>query len=201
MAFYNEIANIPLFVWDPRYKVRGERRKSLVQTIDLPATILEYFGIALPKDMEGVPLKDVVASDKRIHEGGLFGVHGGHVNVTDGRYVYMRGPANKSNTPQFNYTLMPTHMRGMFRIDELADWRTAGPFSFTKGLKTLKTPSTAWVDENELRTMLFDIDNDPKQQNPLNDKKIESRMTKLLVKLMKKNDAPKEQYERLGLRG
>ena len=28
----------------------------------------------------------------------IYGVHGGQVNVTDGRYVYMRGAANNDNT-------------------------------------------------------------------------------------------------------
>ena len=32
--FYNEVANTPLFIWDPRSQVRNEHRKSLVQTID-----------------------------------------------------------------------------------------------------------------------------------------------------------------------
>ena len=33
MPQYNEIANTPLFIWNPRFKIKGERRKSLVQTI------------------------------------------------------------------------------------------------------------------------------------------------------------------------
>ena len=43
----------------------------------------------------------------------MFGVHGGQVNVTDGRYVYMRGPARADNAPLSEYTLMPTHMRAL----------------------------------------------------------------------------------------
>jgi len=199
MPFYNEIANSPLFIWDPRCKRKGERCPALVQTIDLVPTLYDYFGVAIPQDVEGKVLRETIASDKQAREGGLFGVHGGHVNVTDGRYVYMRAPKNKDDTPLFNYTLMPTHMRGLFRLDELKDAELAGPFEFTKGLRLLKTPGSSWLDVNEFNTMLFDIDNDPQQKTLLSDKKIEARMIELMVKLMKENDSPPEQLERLGL--
>ena len=42
------------------------------------------------------------------------GHHGTHVNITDGRYVYMRAPLTRENGPVYEYTLMPTHMRAMF---------------------------------------------------------------------------------------
>jgi hypothetical protein len=38
--------------------------------------------------MQGCILKDTIAQDKPVREAGLFGIHGGHVNCTDGRYVY-----------------------------------------------------------------------------------------------------------------
>jgi arylsulfatase A-like enzyme len=203
MPFYNEIANTPLFIWDPRCGVKGERRQSLVQTIDLPATLLEYFGIPLPKDMEGRPLKKTIACDNAVREAGLFGIHGGHVNCTDGKYVYMRGIASKNNSPLYEYTLMPTHMRRTFdveeihRLDGLAD-----PFKFTKGCRTMKIRDSGYwgfAPEFLSETYLYDIEADPGQKNPLKNRKVEKRMIELLVKCMKENDAPPEQYERLGL--
>ena len=68
MPFYNEVARTPLFIWDPRCGRRGERRQSLVQTIDLAPTVLEYFGVARPPDMQGVPLRETVASDAPVRE-------------------------------------------------------------------------------------------------------------------------------------
>ena len=51
--------------------------------------------------------------------------------ITDGRYVYMRGPVDPAqNTPLCNYTLMPTHMRYRFAVEELQDIQLAAPFSF-----------------------------------------------------------------------
>jgi hypothetical protein len=202
MPFYNEIAWTPLFVWDPRRAVRGERRRSLVQTIDIAPTLLDYFGVAIPPDMEGRPLGPVVADDTPIREAGLFGVFGGHVNVTDGRYVYMRAPEpGAPNGPLYQYTLMPAHMRGPFTPRELQGIELAEPFPFTKGCRTIRCPSQAWGCRHDFRTMLFDIDADPGQQRPLQDPAAEARMRELLTACMRANHAPPEQYRRLGLDG
>ena len=201
MPFYNEIAHTPLFVWDPRCpESAGARRKALVQTIDLPATLLEYFNIDRPADMQGVPLRDTIRDDTPVREACLFGIHGGHVNVTDGRYVYMRAPKDPSNTPLYEYTLMPTHMRGFFRLeDELQKAELAEPFSFTKRCPVLKCPRRFWGKPHEFGTLLFDLESDPKQENPIDDPEIERNMMQHLARLMKENDAPPEQFHRLGV--
>ena len=199
MPFYNEVANMPLFVWDPRSGKRGERRKSLVQTIDIPATLLELFGMELPADMEGKPLRRTVENDQPVRKAGLFGVCGGHVNVTDGRYVYMRAPVRKDNTPLFEHTLMPTHMRHTFGVEEFEDMTLAEPFSFTKGCRTMKIAGRTRRSPHDFGTLLFDTERDSDQQSPIQDASVEARMIELLIELMRANDAPAEQYERLGL--
>ncbi|MEE4194386.1 MAG: sulfatase, partial [Anaerolineae bacterium] len=143
--FYDEVIHTPLFIWDPRTRVKGERRSSLVGTIDLAPTLLEYFSVPRPATMEGKVLKDAIATDERVHEGVLFGIHGGHVNVTDGRYVYMRGPKHPDNLPLYEYTHMPTHMRGMFSVEELQDITLAEPFDFTQNCRTMRIPGRPWT--------------------------------------------------------
>lgn len=197
--FYNETAHIPLFIWDPRSRKVRERRSSLVQTIDIVPTILDYFGIAPTPDMQGVPLRATIAEDEPVRRAGLFGIFGGQVNVTDGRYVYMRAPASPDNQPLFNYTLMPTHMRGFFALEEFEGVTLAEPFSFTKGCKTLRTKGRAWTGDPLFQTLLFDLITDPAQEHPLDDPEIEAYMIDLLVQLMQESDAPPEQFERLGL--
>ncbi|MFB3892116.1 MAG: sulfatase [Phycisphaerae bacterium] len=198
--WYEELAHAPLFIWDPRCGLAGQRRRSLVQTIDLAPTILEFFGVEPASDMLGRPLRYTIASDKSVREAGLFGIHGGHVNVTDGRYVYMRAPASADNKPLFNYTLMPTHMRNMFRMDELRAAEISRPFSFTKGAPLIRTPASPWYQPHKFGTLLFDVQEDPRQERPLKDPAVEKMMIDHLVRLMKENDAPEEQYERLGLK-
>jgi arylsulfatase A-like enzyme len=206
MPFYEEIARTPFFVWDPRSKVQGERRQSLVQpSIDLAPTLLDFFGLEPTKDMLGKSLTETIANDEAVREYGIFGMHGNHVNVTDGKHVYMRGPVTEDNRPLFDYTLMPTHMQKSFSPEELK--KTVGlaePFRFTKECPTLKIPAPGGLPGHEpitpdLPTMLFDVGKDPGQATPISDSAVEAKMVDALRGLMEECDAPAEQYERLGL--
>jgi arylsulfatase A-like enzyme len=199
--FYNELANIPLFIWDPRTGMKDQRCECLVQTIDLPPTLLDFFGVAIPEDMQGKPLKDTILNEKIIREAALFGTHSGPVNCTDGRYVYMRAPVSVENKPLYNYTYMPTHHHRLFGIDELKTAELVGTFSFTKGCKVLKTEAGAWgpLKPELYETMLFDLKQSPGQDYCLKDPEVEKMMIRHMIRLMKENDAPSEQFERLGL--
>lgn len=199
MPWYDETIHTPLFVWDPRSKVKGKRRKALVQTIDIGPTLLDLFGLSPTRDMHGRPLAETVAEDSPVRQAGLFGSFGSHVSVTDGRYVYMRGSVRPDNAPLFEHTLMPTHMRTLFSPEELARAELAPPFSFTKGAPVLKIPAWAMGTPWSYGTLLYDLQIDPEQLRPLDDPDLELRMASMLVRLMRDNDAPAEQYERLGL--
>jgi arylsulfatase A-like enzyme len=206
MPFYNEIAHTPMFLHDPRCpQAAGQRRKALVQTIDLAPTLLEYFGVERTPDMQGRPLKDVVASDRTIREAGLFGIFGGHVNVTDGRYVYMRAPATADNSPLAEYLLNPANATSRYTPEQLAlvDRELAPPFPHTKGLPTMRIRlPQGWQGfqgAHRFGHLLFDLQNDPGQENPLKDEKVECQMIDLMRGLMRDTNAPAEQYERLGV--
>jgi hypothetical protein len=116
----------------------------------------------------------------------------------------MRGPASEDNQPLHEYTLMPAHMRGSFSPDRFGeDLGLAEPFSFTKGARTMKIPGggmqTSKQHPDRLKTLLWDVETDPKQQAPVTDEATEARMVDLLKQEMQRADAPAEQYERLGL--
>ena len=199
--FYDEIAHTPLFIWDPRYGKKDCHVQSLVQTIDIPATILEFFSIPLPKDMQGKPLNQVITEDKPVRTASIFGIHGGQITCTDGRYVYMRSPV-KDNRPLYQYTLMPTRhggRRAFINTDELKTAQMTTPFSFTKEIPVMKIATLTDVNQqHKYATMLFDLVKDPLQENPIDDKSIETYMCGLMVSLMKENDCPIEQFERMG---
>ncbi len=200
MPWYRETGNTPFFIWDPRCGAGNERRSALVQpSIDLGPTLLDLFGLELTPDMLGVPLRYAIAEDRPVREAGIFGIHGGHVNVTDGRYVYMRAAATADNGPLHEYTLMPTNMHDMFPVEEFAGLKLAEPFSFTKGCSLMRTSGQWESPRFSFENLLFDLHSDPWQQQPLEDAEAEERMTGLLRTLMEECDAPVEQYERLGL--
>ena len=230
MPCYDEIAHIPLFIYDPRFPHDGETRKEIVQTIDIPATLLEFFGLDCPPDMQGRPLRTVIEENKPVRDYALFGIHGAHINVFDGRYVYMKAPATEKNTPLFEYTLMPMHMRNLFSVDELKKARAIDgeQFTFTKGCPVWKIPKgngngskdfsdllingkdseeAKHIDNNSMVNAanfgdkLFDMEKDPGQTEELCDVKIEAYMANLLQRAMLENDCPAEQFERIGLPG
>lgn len=197
--FYEETIHTPLFVWDPRSAVAGQSRDALVQTIDFGPTLLDHFGLDTTADMQGRSLLPVLGSEHPLREAALFGLHGGHANVTDGRHVYMRACVTPDNQPLFDYTLMPTSMRGRFGADTLRHAELVDPLPFTKGMPLLKVPAIAPTNPAAFGSQLFDLESDPQQLHPLIDDELELRMIGLLVDLMRKSDAPSEQYERLGL--
>jgi len=216
LPWYEETAHTPFWVWDPRAGRQGEQRRSLVQpSIDIPVTLLDYFGLEPAPDMLGKNLRPVVEDDTPVREAGIFGVFGHQVNVTDGRYVYMRATQDPS-VRLYQYTYIPTHMMKPFGVDELAgsNVRLAEPFSFTKGCHLMKigqadpmqSPEEAgrrinrnyiWSAIND--TMLFDLKEDPWQRNPIGDAAVEERMLGLMKQLMEECDAPEEQFRRLKL--
>jgi hypothetical protein len=209
MPYYNEIAHIPLFIWDPRIGVRNKRISSLVQTVDIAPTLLDFFGTNIPKDMRGKPLRQVIEADgKAIRDYALFGQHGAHVNITDGKYVYMRAAVPGRESCLYNYIQFPASYSGAIDSEVMRTARIHSGFSFTKGspvlriqggsgIKTLSFPPKNLFEDGSL---LFDVQNDPKQLVPLKDREIEDRMIKAMIQLMLDNDCPEEQYERLGLR-
>jgi arylsulfatase A-like enzyme len=199
MPWFDETIHTPLFVWDPRAEVSDTRRDALVQTIDIGPTLLDVFDVAATPDMHGRSLRATVESDARPREYGLFGAFGGHVSVTDGRHVYMRASVDAGNQPLYEHTLMPTHMRGRFTPAELADAELHPGFSFTKGAPVLRTQGRTVGGSYEFGTLLFDLERDPDQRDPLVDDELELRMATALVATLRENDAPPSQFERLGL--
>ena len=48
-------------------------------------------------------------------------------------------------------------------------------------------------------TVLYDVQDDPTQERPIQDATVEARMIDCMIRLMRACDAPAEQYARLGL--
>lgn len=201
--WYNEMVHIPLFIWDPRCNIRNERRKSLVQNIDIPVTLLNYFGIGPTKDMQGHDLSQVIKQDQPVREYALFGMHGAQVNITDGHYVYMRSPVEE-NKPLYQYTQMPTHMRCLFSVEEMRTAVLYPGFDFTKGTPVMRIDAVEDASGDTAAkytqgTVLYDLNQDPFQCNPIQDEETEQKMVTNMIRLMEACDAPEEQYTRLGL--
>ncbi|MEG0853547.1 MAG: sulfatase [Angelakisella sp.] len=195
---YNEIAHIPLFMWNPNTNKSNEHSSRLVQITDVAPTLLPMYNIAVPTEMTGVGL-DAPGGSKKEKRGCLFGIHGCFINVTDGRYVYMKKPLRQDGL--YNYTLMPNHMKKAFSKEEINSMEIEPPLPFTNGYYQLKIPAKPWagIDFDGYEDMLFDLESDSGQLTPIKDAHVTEVMKALMVALMKENDAPREAFAYWGL--
>lgn len=204
--FYEEVAHTPFFVWDPRVGKAGERRCSLVQpSLDLGPTLLQFFGLEPTSDMLGKDLYPVLGGDQKIREGGIFGLFGNQLNYTDGRYVYMRGIEHGSTRELYDYTLVSQYIRHRIPVENLQSLNElAQPFSFTKGCPTMKIPKRPGLpgrirNDMDLTTYLYDVKEDPQQQQPLQEPELENTLLEQLSRHITEADAPPEVFRRYGL--
>ena len=210
MPCYEELVNIPFFLHDPRHpEADGTRRNALTQTIDIPVTLLRYFGKPVPDAMQGRDLEKVITDDAMIHDAILFGYFGKHINVRDQRYVYMR--AARDNTKLNEYTLMATRLAQWFTRDEL---RMAEPemyrgFDYCGNVPVMKipgntkyVPNVTYLDYDvhlQYGDLLFDLEKDKAEEHNLkDDEKLVRELSEKMIRLMKESEAPAEQYERMG---
>lgn len=186
---YEELIHIPFFIYDPRNPIQGERRNQLAQTIDIVPTLAEFFQIAPPEYMDGHSLTPVIRNDTPIRNYALFGIFGGHICITDGRYVYMRSCKDPENQPLYEYTAMPCHMDRPFSREEMSEAELCdkNAFNFMKESGVFKVPVHRSTDSYRFGTMLFDLLTDPEQKCPIHDSNIEDHLCQAMKKMMNDN--------------
>jgi arylsulfatase A-like enzyme len=196
---YEEIIHLPFFISSPNSQA-GTNCEALSQTIDIPATLLDYFGIDNTLDMDGTSLLPALQKEQEVlHDWIIFGTNGGHVSVYDGRYVYMRASVHPDNGPITIQTLNYTQMRG-FLPKETLDQLVLRPGNrFTNQYPYTEVPVTTYIDSYSIGHLLFDLKADPHQEHPLQDEAIEKAMCAKLMHMMDKIEAPQSEYQRLGL--
>ncbi|MCP5529642.1 MAG: sulfatase [Opitutaceae bacterium] len=196
---WDELARTPLFIWDPRTGVRNESRESLAQIIDWGPTLLDFFGCEPTPDMTGRSLRGVIESDAPVRDAAIFGYTNHYLNVTDGRYVYMRANDPAYTGPLWDYTLDPANMARRWPLEKLRTGEAVGPLPFSKGVPLTRYRTAALHDiTSRFGTLLYDLATDPAQKTPHKDSAVETRMTQTACALMVEAHAPPEQYQRVG---
>jgi hypothetical protein len=210
MPVYQEIAHIPLIIYHPDFSDKaGERRETLTQTIDIMPTLLDIHGADIPSEVTGKSLLPILSKDNPIRETAIFGFFGASCNITDGQHVYFRYPENLTAENLYEYTLMPTRMTSRFAIDELVDATLNPPFSFSKGVPVLKLNTKSNEDGlavecqgmafEDCVSALYNIRTDPHQEFPIDNPKVEEQLVTEMGNHLRKTDAPKEMFDRLGV--
>ena len=94
--WYDELVHLPLFIWDPRSRASGARAATRWSRPSTSPRRCWGSSASSPRPTcRGATSPQVLAARPAVRDGALFGIHGGHVNVTDGRYVYMRAPDDR----------------------------------------------------------------------------------------------------------
>ena len=209
MPYYEEISHIPLIFYHPDHADRaGTRVDALTQTIDLMPTLLDIFGATQPAEVRGRSLLRLLAGHEAGPEAVAFGMFGGPIGVTDGRYAYYIYPEDLLAPGLFEYTLMPMHLTSLFSAAEMRTARLAGPFDFTKEMPVLRIdalkdarriPIHDDAGFGDIGTKLFDLETDPAQEKPLRDTAVETRLIAAVAAIFAAHDAPPEIYHRYGL--
>jgi len=200
MHAYDELAHIPLLVRLPGGAHGGETRAQVTQNIDLAPTLLEHYGLRWEHPIHGVswwPCLRDAGAPARAHA--LYGWHGMAVNVTDGRYAYLRAPAHEDNQPLYQYGCMAANYDRYWPREAFASIE-AGHFLPYTDMPVFRMPERRPRSEHVRETLLYDRQEDPRQERNLAGSALEERYVALLREAMAAADAPPEQYRRLGLR-
>lgn len=205
MPLYEEVAHTPFFVWDPRCKKQAQRSHALVQPcLDIAPTLLRYFNLDIPATMTGKDLSQTVADDTPVRDAAIYGYHGCRVNITDGRYVYMRGN-HQADVPIYQYGLVAPGMKDPAIPDNVTMLGDDEKWDFAGNLPMLRMPAGQSKMDGEPHfhsaagDLLYDVIQDPNQQKPLDDAGVIKRLSLRMRQLLAECDAPAETYQRLGL--
>ena len=206
---YEPLGHTPLQVHWPGAEP-GSTCDALTTNVDLHATIADVFGVDAGHRTHGTSLVPLLDGDATsVREWALGGVFGNWVQVTDGRHKYARAPAGE-NFPlsmwSNRWSTMPVaalvpHMQ-LPRPDKRARLDFM-PGSEVPVIRQPFEPGDAlpyWVGRaNVDEHHLFDLGEDPDEDDDLVGTAAEDRMVDLLVAALDDVDAPREQHERLGV--
>lgn len=208
--YYEEISHIPLILHHPELAAKGGcREKALTQTYDLMPTLLDCFGVDAPAEVQGQSALSILSGEEKARQAGIFGMFGGPIGATDGRYAYYVYPPDLYAPGLHEYTLMPMHIRSMMSASELSTAELVGGFGFTRRMPVLKVDALrdarripnvdGRVFENR-GTQLYDLASDPRQSKPFRDEEIEAGLGEKIREILVAHEAPREIYLRYGLR-
>jgi arylsulfatase A-like enzyme len=210
MPYYEEVTHTPLLFYHPAFAAQGgSRRQAVTQTTDLMPTFLDSFDVALPAEVRGRSLLPLLRQRDAEERVVAFGVFGGPIGVTDGRFVMFHYPPDFSAPGLYEYTLNPQHMMAGFDPDELKTASLCEGFDFTRGIPVLRIdalpaarrqpPMVGGRRFEDEGFALYDLEHDPQQMRKLRDPAVEGRLYAGLMDYLVALDTPVEAYRWYGL--
>ncbi len=206
---YETMSHIPLLISAPG--VAPGTNDALTTSVDIFATIADLFGVTDKIRQRGhgrslLPLLD--RQTRAVREWLLAGVWGREVHYIDAEIKYARAPAEK-NAPlsmwSNRWSTMPTHVLPRDRELPLPDERAKldrMPGAKVPVIRQMWDESDRlpfWAYARFSGNYLFDLGNDPDENENLAGSSREAAAIEALRNAMKSIEAPEEQFVRLGL--
>ena len=196
---YEELTHLPFFLHVPGYE-DGMRKQSLASSVDIAPTLLQIFGIHPEElgDIDGRSMIPVMDKDTSIRDHVIFGIHGGFTCWCDGHMAEIRCAADES-LPFYEYTVMPTNIRGFFSPDQLKAAELVNPGRYSNDLPVMKIPGKGFYQSGRFGNMLFDLDHDAEEKNNLFDSMDHGQIDEKMRQALREAGAPEEEFRRIGL--
>jgi arylsulfatase A-like enzyme len=192
---YEELSHIPLCICAPEKEHKSI--SALTAAIDLMPTILEMHGAAVPESVQGKSLLHLLQGDGAHHDAVLFGYFGQDINMFDGRHTYCRQPIPGSTV--YMHTLSTDTRQGFLPKEDLERAELGYFLSYAGNIPQLRIAKKSQKHMNpEEFNPIYDILNDPDQQNPLHDAGLEEELAKKMFELLLRYEAPPCQFSRMG---
>ena len=206
LPIHREMGHIPLLVSWPGVEARD--CDALTTSVDIHATIADVFGVTPEHRTHGRSLAPLVTGAvDGVREHLLTGVWGRGVHVVDAEVNYGRAPVEE-NRPLVmwsnRWSTMPVHAFPQLRLPR-PDRRATLDHLFGSEVPVIRQPFDVgdpipfWGAGSPMASVLFDLDGDPLETENLAGTRREKAALDLLRAALEDADAPKEQYERLGV--
>jgi arylsulfatase A-like enzyme len=207
VPIYDTLGRIPLMIHHPG--IAPGTSDALTTGVDLFATLCELFGVAVRQRTHGRSLLPLLRGEAdRVREDLLTGVWGREVCLVTERYKYVRAPAG-ANAPltmmSNRWSTMPTHVLERSEELPLPDHRAVLDRMPGSGVPVIRQdwqdgdPIPFWARARFSGHHLFDLDADPAEEANLAGGPLEVEMAGRLKGALEAVEAPKGQFERLGL--
>jgi arylsulfatase A-like enzyme len=206
---YEPLGHIPLLVYWPG-TAGGRECTALTTNVDIHATIADVFGVEQQRPGHGASLVPLVTGEAaQIRSWSIGGVFGNWVQVTDGHRKYARG-AQAANFPlsmwSNRWSTMPVAgLEDQTRLPP-PDRRARLDYMPGSDVPVIRQPFEPgdplpfWVGANTVDAhFLFDVDDDPEENENLVGTAAEADMIEMLRGALKAVEAPGDQLERLGV--
>jgi arylsulfatase A-like enzyme len=188
-------ANIPLFIWHPRFPSNGRVISALTSTVDLFATILEAADVSALHPAQSRSLLPLLRGEQiGAREAVLYGTFGQGVCCTDGEWTIFKSPEHDG--PLYYYSSMV--------FQTLTAYSTALPTGSGHFVPNVDLPQ--WqvpvrIEPLSRENFFFARSDDPGQTRNLwkTASAQRRRMLDVLRDLLAEEGTPPEQYTRLGL--